>query len=182
MPQRSQSASPEQVFTTFGLHRAITATIRFGSDVVLSAKERKDQKYRQYLGERHDALLAEFEYARSAFDHASAARDDPTTGDDLAVLSRLNRKYLQANNRLSKAEREYHVFLAEHEQLQSIPSGSWSRVEAQAFDDDAIKAQMEREEAAVEARVGDRYKRRINQVQEEKRELEESHLELSQQL
>lgn len=134
MSDTSASDSAEEVFTTCGLHRALTATTHTPPKVVPMEKELKNAKYQQYVNERHETLVTELYEARKVFEHISEERDKHEATADSLNAPRLNRKYLEASNRVAEAQREYRAFKVDLEELRAVPKTS-SRDDVQLWAD-----------------------------------------------
>ena len=111
----TSSLSSSTVFSTYGIRRALNATIPASTDGP-SKKQLKDVNYRHYVTDRHNALLAELDAAREAFDAITEERD-LNESTNLRKSMRLNRMVVEANMRLNKAEREYEFYVDEIEEL-----------------------------------------------------------------
>ena len=137
------------MFSTYGLQRALNATIRIPSaDAIPSKSNLKDNRYRDYISERHDALARELDAANEEFDLIVDERDNHDIDADPFQAAKLNREYIHANSRLAKAEVEYHVFRADIDELRS--TSQMTREESQLWPDYKVLEEDEGEKARAE--------------------------------
>ena len=176
----SSKSSPEQVFSNYGLHRALQPVVNVDGEVTTQTEnESKDQKYRRYIIEREEDLLTELESAKAAFDQVAEERDaiDEDHAADASRSTQISTRYLEANNRLAKAGRAYRVFASDIEELQHIPE-TWNRDDAQAWSDRKTMEKMQREDEAAEDRVRERYESQLKEAGEFRIMLAEKNLKL----
>lgn len=164
----SNRPSIEELFSTYGLQRALNATIRLPSIVDQTETQLKDEKYRMFVDERHEVLLTELDSAREEYERVSEGRD---THDDLANPMRatqLNREYLQASIRYNKAESEYRVFTSDIAELRSVPE-QMTRDEATLWNAHKLKEKHDRENAdgpsKTEMQLTEMYQAKLRQLQ-----------------
>lgn len=125
------SGSDDDVFTTTGLQRALNATVQRPPKTETTRREAKGERYRTYIGDRQVHLEEEVDKARRAYEAVQEKREKNDDDTFPVVAAKLNVEYLEANNRLTKAEGELRVFKAEIEELRSIPN--MSRDEAEVW-------------------------------------------------
>lgn len=173
----TSSVSDKDVFSTYGTQIALQATIRLPQWGNLTKRDEKTNVYLTRVSDKHDELLKEFDDAKEAYEVAAAKRDRINAEADPAQAAMLNTKYLAANTRLSQAERDYHVYSAEIEELREMPQ--MSRVEAHANDD---RKQHEKHECDVGAKKHDSSSAEIISLKHQAKKNEESIAYLTEQL
>ena len=134
------SGSDSTTFTTYGLQRALNATVPLPSDIK-NKQQIKDKNYRSYVSDRHDVLSKELDESSDLFDSISEARDLNT---DLAKADTLNRMYFEANIRRLKAQRAHRTYVSAVDELQY--GTKMSREEAQKWYERKLLEEQQRKD------------------------------------
>lgn len=138
------STSGNDVFTTHGLQLALNSTVRLPSCGNLTEREVKGDKYRTDCSDHHDKLLAQLDNANEAYETIAVKRDRHNHDADPANAATLNREFFEANNRLSKAEREYHGYVGYINELRAMPQ--MTRSEAKLYHERKRQERQDRQQ------------------------------------
>lgn len=179
----SQSCSAGGADQLFSDHRHHQMTMSTESGRRTDDNEFKDRQYGQYIAHDEAVLLSEFESARRAFDQVAEERDriDEDSIVNLATSAQVNRRYLEANNRLARAGMEYRSFVADVEALGGVVDNRTSEV-LQEWNASETSEWIPRYETNAEREIIERYSMRLRESNEHRIVLAEQNLELMKEL
>lgn len=165
-PGSASSGSDSAVVSDYGLKRALNRKVQVQPNRDPTKKELKDAEYLNYIDKRHEELLGELDAAAlalEAIDNQRYSNDDPT------MEGHLNKAYLKANNRMTRAEREYNCFVSDIADLRDMAPLSREAMEA-GFSCQKTKQKVDRSRE-------DR-KLELEHQEDEKAKLEKQNIEL----
>ncbi|KAK4635226.1 hypothetical protein CLAFUW4_00599 [Fulvia fulva] len=139
----SSSISSETLITDYGLHRALNSlTISQSHIHAASKKARKNLRYLEDMRVTHDKVRSELDLAIEAYHEAFNLRDG---NDDPKLEGILNCQFLTANNRLSRASREYGAYVDDLNELRHLPKLSRAALQS-VYTDRKIASKLDRQD------------------------------------
>ena len=116
-------------FTAHGVPLALAASIRLPGSNTPSKRDTKDQMSLTSLNDETDKLLSELNDATDTYETIAGIRDRHNDAADLGKAARLNREFLDANSRLSRAECNYYDRMSHISEQQTSLQTSSSEAE-----------------------------------------------------